>query len=1132
MIATNTATMPSLNNNTSNNNNNILHNSTTKTNTPQLPQQLNHIEHFNNSSNNNTNNIEHNSTILNNNNNIELNEINKNLENNLKKELSQSLLSLFSQQLIQNNLKEYINEIIFDKCTSNAFSYQFKKRENLRRRVSKQFSYIQQNKTIINNLNGKVNYISLNHLNNNLQNNLQNNTTTTTVITTPNINPSSLSTTINILNNNIEKNNLENDLINNLENNLFNNNHSIHLPSSFKIKSNKKYSTTSLNNQEEFENTESEDENEKIKTNWHDELIDDELMVNSQSKNNNQNLQNSNNKQLLLEDIDYFRKIMLIEWDEFKTKNFWKYDFIYLRRNQLEKELEIINNRMNELQKEKEINIENYVLLNNLSNNILNNSTVNNDCVNNNNTVNNNSSNSCSRLMGISTSKEWKQINPIFMKQKLSKRFYSPSINKNEMMNHPFFQSIFNDKNDDSLNNGNNIEEKKRKNNSKDLSKFISLGEEPSSNHLNNGSLGSSSNDNNNTTFSFPFAFITKNDITNAFDIFSENYPKEREFLPISKKKRKRKSRSSTANGTSNKNNVLVIEEEATPVRKKIAKNNSSVNSKKGGRGASASSSTSGKATSTRSSTRRRQTNTAGDYDDVVVDYGTPSSSYIPEIKPKEIFTPQWKIQSIEEDQVPYDEDNEEDISDERYCQLHYEKEVKERQRYYLGATSEKKKKNTTEEDMDFDVPTMDEIKEGFKQYIQQQLKSGNSSTQQDETSVSNRLLRSSKRESTRNRDKKSIDNAPPRWKQVTIESYVPLPNLVLDDDEKGDLLNCARDESKRGNWDELRKIYREQFGEEEELPPLLEVQPQGMAEDEDETMHDNEEIISSNRTTSSRKRRGKRGTSDVYSNDMYYDLETIPEVEDELSDNWQEVKDDDEEDEDFELSDEEYAASMKRKTIQRKKRGNGTQGKALASLRTVPVETPIQTITSNNSSSSEKRKPGRPKRNASITTGYAKNVTLEQEIEIEGDSMIIEEPQPQQPIINNKDEETEESEIEEEEKVEIFELPNGYHWICIDWANPRQVKFQAVPNNDTPISEHGKALIKKVVTIDSLETDISKLIPVQQHNDDSSMIIQNNSLPQQQESNSSLLSTITPSGKRFPTNLNLRKTIPILVMV
>ncbi|KAG2389457.1 hypothetical protein C9374_014017 [Naegleria lovaniensis] len=243
--------------------------------------------------------------------------------------------------------------------------------------------------------------------------------------------------------------------------------------------------------------------------------------------------------------------------------------------------------------------------------------------------------------------------------------------------------------------------------------------------------------------------------------------------------------------------------------------------------------------------------------DIVIFDTGV---SNIKDIKYKEIVTPSFRVLTNEElSQLPTinETEEEEDISDARYCYLHIDNEMQERQKYYLASlptTDKKKKKSQADEEeeirktMKYQVPSYETIVEAFESFKSKrseeqssttttteichpkppvhkfsenftylvpkdQMVSGSTSSStcatptSSKTTLMNAKLAYTSQSSTtsltspqkKQKDKKTADQSViPRWKLITLESYVPYP--------------IAPCEDPRGNWEELKFKSRERM--------------------------------------------------------------------------------------------------------------------------------------------------------------------------------------------------------------------------------------------------------------------------------------------------------------------------------
>jgi hypothetical protein len=265
------------------------------------------------------------------------------------------------------------------------------------------------------------------------------------------------------------------------------------------------------------------------------------------------------------------------------------------------------------------------------------------------------------------------------------------------------------------------------------------------------------------------------------------------------------------------------------------------------------------------------------DLDNIVVPWSELRSNFsIPEIKIKEILTPQWRTEREEEyfasikesakgEQILHEEkelSSEEDTSDEAYCTMHLPREMLERKRYFTNSkptTSRKKKKDGQNEEDDEIQPGASkslsatpkvperikkEIHEVFTQYKERKEKETTAnSMEKDSTNTVNTSNISAASLPTRktNRGGKSNDFAS-RWKHINPETYISAPYPCPDDI--------------RGNYEEMKQKCAE-------FEARMEQERKQREEMQSKTYH-------------------RSHSRNYYANDIYYSLDDVLPSDDE----------------------------------------------------------------------------------------------------------------------------------------------------------------------------------------------------------------------------------------------------------
>lgn len=211
---------------------------------------------------------------------------------------------------------------------------------------------------------------------------------------------------------------------------------------------------------------------------------------------------------------------------------------------------------------------------------------------------------------------------------------------------------------------------------------------------------------------------------------------------------------------------------------------------------------------SRRVSARRQQS-----VDDIVVPWGDiRNNAIIEEAKPKEIFTPHWRVMDTYSPLFPklsesvsstttspmltaeqFDDGEEEDISDEVYCRLHIPEEYEERKKvydYYMAQSANKNKRR--KETIAYDkFKTKEEIHAVFERHhqlkLQQQQQQQQQQQLQEETTLNSATTPTTpieKAQSKKDHSHKIVqpisaykinkDTVIPRHLQIEISSYIP----------------------------------------------------------------------------------------------------------------------------------------------------------------------------------------------------------------------------------------------------------------------------------------------------------------------------------------------------------------------
>ncbi|EFC46705.1 hypothetical protein NAEGRDRAFT_79011 [Naegleria gruberi] len=831
----------------------------------------------------------------------------------LVKELSKAILGIYMNNVIQTSVKDKIIETATDKTTANILSFYYKRREYLKQQqqyqqqqVKQQVEQVEQQVEQVDQVEQQLNriiekeegLISLDHptnlddsitridLNDEYQPPITENNSSSNNNILNNI-PSSLPSTIDISNNDndivmIDQScNDDNSNINNINHQQQSNQLNEHQQLDINHQSNQ------LNEQQQLDDQQSNQLNEQYdqQSNQLNESIiqlnNEQLNESPIQLNNNQQLNQLNNKDIetdveneeeefykkYMNDfrnddlivnkheelypcensyIDHFREAILLEWNEFKKPIEFKYEYIQTRIEQLKKEYNNIIHLINTDTK--------------YSNN-------------NNNELN------CSKLSGISNDNIKNNI-MINRSSELYNAFYTPYKRRLDLLQHPFFGS-FHDVFNREIEHLNQLKEKQS-----DLtiisSNWVSatstnttinnnsILNDTNTNNNTNNTTNNNNNTNNNLKITYPFPYITTLDILDSIELFktaSISYPPNDRAVPL--------SFSSILKYNNNNSN--------------INRRNVSSSNRRGRRGASRlsqgkrvgnrSSTSSSTATATSGgggggSTNKSKLNDLNqdeDYEENFILYDSTK-----DVKAAEITVPSFRILTNEQVSELSDEfSDDEDISDVKYCYLHIDKEMQERQKYYIASlpsSSDKKKKKTSDQDsknLHYTIPNHDTFKLAFEKFnstntntnntntnnnhsttttthndhshrfkynddLSTELKSGKnlismsnnsinntsitttfndkltylvpiedlqqySSQQQQSTGPMNAKLAFSKHQfqsklgsPQKKKDLKKELTSIPRWKLISIESYVPYPILKKCDDP-------------RGNWNDLK---------------------------------------------------------------------------------------------------------------------------------------------------------------------------------------------------------------------------------------------------------------------------------------------------------------------------------------
>jgi len=530
--------------------------------------------------------------------------------------------------------------------------------------------------------------------------------------------------------------------------------------------------------------TDDEEEEELFLKNYLKEYRNDDLIVAIDEQQEDPSV--DSNKVLVM---DHFRKTLLCEWNEFKRPIQFQYEFIQTRIEQLRKEFTTVNDCM----REKE-------LVQNIDTN-----------------------ETCSKLNGL-PSKNWSQHRSVFRSTKLYNALYPPFKRRTDFLQHPFFGSF-------DVFHREATHYKEIQDNPTDLTR-LSSSWLSGSHSVPTPPVVKASFDGNNksntaitnpthppTSPEFPLPFISSKDILDSFELYNNLYPLRQRSLPLSFSQIQQKRKQFKKKGIPTTRKGIRIGGTRTP-----------------------------------RSTQRRD----DDYNPIedIVIFDSNSTTVIKDVRPKEILTPSFRIMTqkeVLEEVDPNEDDVEEDISDAKYCYSHIEKELQERQKYYLSSIpNDKKKKKFDEEEerknMKYEIPPYEKFVSSFDNYTKLTeddtdmvhrlqntmsdavVKSANgtgSTTLNNEGEVqqltylvpvdqinSNQLNQlqpimtppvNAKLAYMQNPtnmtspNKKSIKKADqqitPRWKLITLESYIPYPVMVSDD--------------KRGNWEILAKTER-----------------------------------------------------------------------------------------------------------------------------------------------------------------------------------------------------------------------------------------------------------------------------------------------------------------------------------
>jgi hypothetical protein len=325
-----------------------------------------------------------------------------------------------------------------------------------------------------------------------------------------------------------------------------------------------------------------------------------------------------------------------------------------------------------------------------------------------------------------------------------------------------------------------------------------------------------------------PLSGVTYEDIVSAMNIFSVGeYPPKRKLTKKRANKRKRPAylrvaipagtqQSVIEESVSNPDSVgpSAINEPSASAKMRTPKSNRK-------RATSTSKiktpSSSGRRSRTSSNAAYHSQGSEYDINDVVIPWADIRSNFtIPDIKPVEIFTPEWRAvdnRKVEQEQqlrnnngtsntggdgyrliqtssTNYETSSDEDISEERFCALHLVKELEERKRYF-DIISQKKKKRKDEEQNEAeehgqDIPmsgttpapySTEVIHQIFVQTDPNALLESNTTQEQITASneASSATLPTSSRRTTR--ESKYLQMVYNRSIDVKLESYIALPH-------------------------------------------------------------------------------------------------------------------------------------------------------------------------------------------------------------------------------------------------------------------------------------------------------------------------------------------------------------------